>query len=226
MKRIILLLVFLGLGLNLSSQEHKKWTVSLSENCGQVDRDFIDFRYKNINSFQNITLVPSIRYNFTPYISLGLSALLPIVIEKDEYAPSYTTGGELYVKGALEVLPNLKLLLSAVGMVGITGPYKVLKEDIRWECALPPDSPYHGMCKTPDIEYQTYRWLVGLRPSISYNFNPNWSLELGYGFLGYRSNKRLSATTIIDGVKPKGAWGFNSEMGWGNGLNIGIGYSF
>lgn len=91
--------MFFGLGLNLSSQEYKKWTVSLSENCGYVDRDFIDF------SYQNITLVPSIRYNFTPYISVcggggGVSALLPIVIEKDEYAPSYTTGGELYVKGA------------------------------------------------------------------------------------------------------------------------------
>lgn len=213
-------MIFLSFGINLSSQEHKKWTVSLSENCGYVENNSYD-----LNKYFNITLIPSIRYNFTPNISLGVSALLPLAkANKDSYSYSYTTGGELYLKGSFEVWHNLKLSLSAVGLVGITGPYKVVNQLLLISSPFPPDDPRH---KNIEVKYQSYRWLVGLRPSISYNFNDNWSLKLGYGFLGYRSNKELGNTAIVEGSDPpKGAWGFNSEMGWGNGFRIGIGYSF
>ena len=150
---------------------------------------------------QGVTFAPSIRYYFRPSWSVGVSALLPAAKSGDPQALYYT----------------------AVGMCGLIGPYKHTKKMVEYTQPVG-SADVHGNLK---LEHQNYRYLFGLRPSISYQFTPNWELELGYGFLGYRSNADIDDTVYIKGERLKGAaWGFDNTLGWGNALRIGLLYSF
>ena len=220
MKRFLLMsLALLACSsLTLSAQEQKHWTMGLSALHGSLADD------EHAQSIgQGVTFAPSIRYYFRPSWSVGVSALLPAAKSGDPQALYYTTAGELSLRKDFELLPKFKLSLSAVGMCGLIGPYKHTKNMVEY--AQPAGSAaVHGNLK---LEHQNYRYLFGLRPSISYQFTPNWELELGYGFLGYRSNADIDDTVYIKGERLKGAaWGFDNTLGWGNALRIGLLYSF
>lgn len=226
MKRIIFYL-FCLLALKsayLSAQEHK-WEVSLSGVYGRVASETVinglstgKIVYKRELGH---AIIPSIRYHFSPSWSAGVALLLPWTNERNLYAFCYTTGVELSFRYSLEVLPKLRLQLSALGMLGLTGPYKAIKN--YQEFALPLGHPNYSKIK---IDYQETRWQVGLRPSLNYDLAPNFRLELAYGFFGYRSNRDLKENYIFNNKKPKDAFGFNREMGWGNSFRVGFGYLF
>lgn len=223
MKRVIYIVMLLWFAFNLKAQEYKKWTVSVSQIYGKVQSKTID---------RGFVVVPSVAYGFNKNLSLGASFLLPLATEKSEVAIAYTTGCELYLNGHLELFSNFRVSLSAIGMLGTTGAYKSLKayNDYHWTYVNENSTYFDPYYEDGEVRYQSYRWQIGLRPSVSYHITPNWFFELSYGFLGYRSHKNLchnySVNEPLNNRRPRGAWGFNSEMGWGNGLRIGLGYSF
>lgn len=201
MKRIILFFMISMLGVSLvSAQNIKRWTVDVSFLTGSVYHDAL------YSDTKGSALVPSLFYNISSNRSVGLSLLLPLANEDTEYSHSYTTGAELSFKQEFEILPKFKISLSALGMFGVTGPYKAIT----------------GYMIGGKVDYDKTRWLVGIRPNISYQITPNWSANLGYGFLGYMSDNDIEDTY----VKNSGKWGFNDEMGWGNSLRVGVNYSF
>lgn len=202
MRRIILLFLISMLGVSLvSAQNIKRWSVGAAFATGVV---FHDYSYGN--SPKGSALVPSLFYNISSNRSVGISLLLPLANEDTEYSHSYTTGLELSFKQDVEILPKFKISLYALGMFGVTGPYKAIT----------------GYMIGGNPKYNTTRWLVGIRPNISYHITPNWSVNLGYGFLGYMSDNDIDETI----VENSGKWGFNDEMGWGNSLRVGVSYSF
>lgn len=202
MKRIILLFMISMFGVSLvSAQNIKRWTVDVSFLTGSVYHDAL---YPNT---KGSALVPSVFYSIGSNRSVGLSLLLPLANEDTEYSHSYTTGAELSFKQDFEIPPKFKVSLSALGMFGVTGPYKGVKDHVVGGTS---------------IEFYTTRWLVGIRPNISYQITPKWSANLSYGFLGYMSDNDISNNY----VKNSGKWGFNDEMGWGNSLRVGFSYSF
>ncbi|KGN70276.1 outer membrane beta-barrel protein [Porphyromonas sp. COT-239 OH1446] len=215
MKRLTLLVLCLlsGLWTNLSAQDHPRWTIGLSAQSGTLIEN--NFRPKAA------ALTPSVRYHFGSRWSVGGALLLPWATAKSDRAVCYTTGLELSLQRAFEVKRDLHLTLSAVGLWGITGPYEVVSNTVV--ASLSPLDPNYGKLR---IDYQSSRWLVGLRPGLSYRFARGWSAEVSYGLLGYRSNKVLDETHTSDGESREGAWGFNTEVGWGNGLRVGVSYSF
>ncbi|KGN70275.1 outer membrane beta-barrel protein [Porphyromonas sp. COT-239 OH1446] len=215
MKRLTLLVLCLlsGLWTNLSAQDHPRWTIGLSAQYGTLARES--------DRTMGAALIPSVRYHFGSSWSVGGALHLPLASARGDWAVCHTTGLELSLSRGFELLPQLRLTLSAVGLWGITGPYKVVSNTV--DAALPPGDPGYGKLR---VDYQSSRWLVGLRPGLSYRFARGWSVELGYGLLGYRSNKMLDETYTFDGKSREGAWGFNTEAGWGNGLRVGLSYSF
>lgn len=197
--------------------------MSVSQIYGKVQSKTID---------RGFVVVPSVAYGFNKNLSLGASFLLPLATEKNEVATAYTSGCELYLNGHIELFSNFRVSLSLIGMLGTTGAYKSFKGDNRYSSKYADwDSPYFDpYYEDGEVRYQSYRWQVGLRPSISYHITPNWFFELSYGLLGYRSHKDLchnySVNEPLNNGRRRGAWGFNSELGWGNALRLGIGYSF
>lgn len=217
MRRIGLLLcvtlALVSLGTRLSAQEdYKRWTIGLSGVYGDLG---------NGEGNKGLTFVPSVRYQFAKDWSASGALLLPLASERSDYAPYYTTGLELGVRRDFEVMPKLRLSLSAVGMWGIVGPYEVVHYPIE-ASPYPPGHPKHVAV---EVTARDTRYLVGLRPSVSYRFTSRWSVELGYGFFGYRSSKDIGKTISLSN-EFKGAWGWNDEMGWGNSLRLGVSYSF
>lgn len=217
MKKVLYsLLGLLLLGANLVAQETKHWAVGLAVEHGRLS-------HKHDDLGKDASFIPSLRYNFNNNWSVGVGALLPLSTTKDSSRGlHYTTGGELNVTGSIEPIRRLKLSLSAVGLLGITGNYKVheFTRILTGGCWIADD-------RKP-TDHKHWRWAVGFRPKVSYLFSPTWGVELSYGFWGYRSQRDIVRDTYhLEGdERPAGAWGFNDELGWGNGWRLGITYSF
>lgn len=212
MKRLTLLLCLaLGLHLSLWGQGFQRWTIGLSSMYEELEGH---------SDSRGVVLVPSLRYNLAPGWSIGSAFLLPLATIEHASAKLFTTGVELSLRREMEVAPNLLLSLSAVGLWGIIGPYEKMGAPC---CAI---MPRMGSTERPEVHVQSYRWLVGLRPAVSYRFSSRWRMELGYGFLGYRSNKDLDDTYRVEDDKRIDAWGLNAQMGWGNSFRLGVGYTF
>lgn len=205
---VFITLALVSFATRLSAQEdYKRWTIGLSGVYGDLG---------NGKGNNGLTFVPSVRYQLAKDWSASGALLLPLATEQSDYAEYYTTGLELGVRRDFEVAPRLRLSLSAVGMWGIIGPYEKV---VLCASPYPRESPYWV-----DLRSQKHRYLVGLRPSVSYQFTSRWSVELGYGFVGYRSSRDIGEVIYVSG-KLKGAWGWNDEMGWGNSLRLGVAYS-
>lgn len=215
---LLLTLMLSGIGTRLSAQEgYDRWAIGLSGVYGDLG---------NGQGDKGLAFVPSVRYQFAKDWSVTGSLLLPLATEKSDHSHFYTTGLELGLRRDFEIMPKLRLSLSAVGMWGIMGPYKVVNEPF-WGVDSSPYPPGHPSTPKIDLKIHDTRYLVGLRPSISYQFASRWSVELGYGFLGYRSSKSNDDTDVLVGKKKREmTWGWNDEMCWGNSLRLGVSYSF
>lgn len=214
MKRLGLffLLLCLCLPSRTNAQENHRWTIGFSASYARLDPVFSD---------KGLVFLPSLRYHLDRDWSLGLSLHLPDANKNHNLAILYTTGAEVGLRREVELFPRLRLGLSAIALIGLTGPYTAIKLPYDTS-SVPSERPYYSA----DIDYQSIRWQVGLRPSLSYRFAKAWGVELSYGFLGYRSHEDLWTNAIINGKRPKGAWAWNDQFGWGNALRFGLTYSF
>lgn len=231
MKKVLYsLLGLLLLGANLVAQETKHWTIGLTVEHGRLSHEYDELGKGDV-------LIPSIRYNFNNNWSVGLNALLPLSTTKDTSVRSfskivrglhYTTGGELSVTKSIEPIRKLKISLSAVALLGIIGNYKKLE----YQFVYGGNGLYGQHNSNTDtysvVRHKHWRWAVGLRPKVSYQFSPTWGVELSYGFWGYRSQNEMIQDSyyLEEKDSTSGAWGFNDELGWGNGWRLGITYSF
>lgn len=211
MKRLLLSLVLLfALASQAVAQDFKRWTIQVAGAYGTSREDL----FTKIHSF---ALTPSIRYNLSPNLGAGLALHLPMAFPRSENSIYHTSGIELQLRPSLEVLPQFRISLSLIGLLGTLGAY----ENAEVYVDAPP-GPFH---KPLDYRRIRYRWEVGLRPSISYQFSPKWAVELGYGFIGYRSQRDLDDVFYINEVPP-GSWGLDDQGAWGNALRFGLSYSF
>ncbi|WP_152566809.1 hypothetical protein [Porphyromonas sp. COT-239 OH1446] len=212
MKRVILLLsLVLGGCSLLSAQEVGRWSIGLSGLSGSAGPSL------HAVKITETKLMPSVHYRLFGDLSLGIALDLPLSKPKKfENRVLSTSAVELQLRQGLSLYKGLKISLTAVGMVGTTGAYRSELGGPWWR------GPHKNI---------EYRWLVGLRPSIAYAFGTHWGLELGYGFVGYRSQKELGHTAYLPGTSkdetyPKGAWGFDAGASWANSLRLGLTYSF
>lgn len=227
-------------GISLVAQESKRWTIGLSFEYGLLTHKPIKPKHP-----QGYLIVPSLRYNFDNNWSIGLNVLLPLK-NTTKYTSlasfykvvegfHYTTGGELFATKSIEPIRRLRISLSAVTLLGITGNYKQIKFPIGVYGSNSSSGQSNSDIEGSRVVHKYWRWAVGLRPKISYQFSPTWGIELGYGFWGYRSQKDMVHDSYYnryyykgkkESTPTSGAWGFNRQVGWGNGLKVGLTWSF
>lgn len=193
----------------IHAQEVKRWAVGLQ---GQNILHSI-FGENGRNDKAEVSLMPSIAYNISPYLSAGVSAVISIK-GHDIYS---MMGGEAFISAHSPRFKGFSLSLSPVfGMGTIPGGYTYETEYRRMG---EPDSP------TKTVRYRYY---AGIRPTLNLHFNSSWALHLGYGFWGYRSidipESEISSSVIQN--NPKSYWGFSDSPSYANGLRLGVSYSF
>lgn len=208
MKRAIsLLLLVLSINL-LSAQERKAWTINITIMTGAQNKD------SDIDKWgDGAKLLPSVSYNLKPWLSFGLELNLPL--SNRSYWSS--TGGEVFASLHTPQIAGFRFSLSPVFGLHIVGAYK--QEYGRYEVI--------GISfNHPDLHDIKHRWHAGLRPTISYAFNNQWSASLSYGFWGYRSQEDLYDVYYVGTNNTKGKWGFTSNPTYSSSWRLGISYSF
>lgn len=206
MRKILSILCLLITLTQLQAQDFKRFTVSLSYLSADASVG------KDDNNIEK-KLLPSIAYNFTPWLSAGLEANLPL---RDNGVYS-STGGEVFVSFHSPSVKRFRLSLSTVFGYNIVGAYKHYKGLSR-HIGIPDYYAFASPLKE--------RWHVGLRPTLSYSITNGLAAHIGFGFLGYRSHKELNYNDIYQGEKPTGAWSFTASPTYSSSLRLGLSYSF
>lgn len=220
MRKILSILCLLITLTQLQAQDFKRFTVSLSYLSADASVG------KDDNNVEK-KLLPSIAYNFTPWLSAGLEANLPL---RDNGVYS-STGGEVFVSFHSPSVKRFRLSLSTVFGYNIVGAYKHYKNLKAYTFFAPLGGLPDGYeSPTPLKE----RWHIGLRPTLSYFISPSLAINVSFGFLGYRSHKQLNNNIVLhDNIdfhkkieRITGAWGFTASPTYSSSLRLGLSYSF
>lgn len=211
---------------------NKVWTIHLSGLAGQLKNG--DYRLSDHTEILPQTacaFMPSVEYHLSSKWSTGISVLLPIPSSNNKkLSPqSYTTGGGLFLRRYIKVLPKLQLSFDLILSGGMIGSYQYATDYITPYCIRSDNNGrVNETCSFEGNSYQHYRWQIGVSPNLTYQITPRWGIEMSYGLLGYFSNKDLEQTYTDEavGYKPKGGFGFSAEVGRGTALRLGLTYSF
>lgn len=223
MKAKMILLSMLALLLPsqlLGQSELKRWTFSLQGMSAEVEK-------LNKNETK---LIPSIAYNFNPYVSAGLELSLPLT-DNGVYS---STNAELFATLYTPRLGRFRLGFSPVLGVGLIGAYKrswkyadIL---IYYESRRSSESR-----RKYEERHFGYRWYYGLRPTLEYSLGERWSLSLSYAFWGWHSRGKDEYVAyrvgghyenILSEPVYQPSWGFLTAPTHNSALRIGFRYSF